>query len=148
MKKRKTVKKAAKKKAAKKVAKTKIKKHSASKAKRTQTKRAKPKASKTRTIRKKVRKIKPAKSKASKRRIARVAGAMVLCEFCGNAIPKERLDILPDTTTCVECSQTQPYSESEILSRNGTDESDKNRLNVEDFEEPDTDLALPYSESW
>lgn len=74
--------------------------------------------------------------------------AKVLCEYCGNPIPPERLEILPDTTTCVQCSQTQPYSEAEILGLNGTDEQDKNRLNVEDFEEPDTDASVPYNESW
>jgi hypothetical protein len=85
-------------------------------------------------------KERPVKKKTSKKK--------VLCEFCGSEIPSERLEILPDTTTCVECSQTQPYSEAEILGLNGTDETDKNRLNVEDFDEPDTDLSLPYNESW
>ena len=26
------------------------------------------------------------------------------CEYCGHKIPKARLKVLPDTTTCVECS--------------------------------------------
>ena len=72
----------------------------------------------------------------------------VPCEICGAEIPSERLKILPDTNTCVQCSQTQPYSEAEIMGMNGTDESAKNRLSVEDFDEPDTDLSLNYNESW
>lgn len=39
----------------------------------------------------------------------------VFCELCGKPIPAKRLEFLPDTTTCVNCSQTQPYSEMEIL---------------------------------
>ncbi len=27
------------------------------------------------------------------------------CEFCGNTIPKERLDILPQTKRCVTCAE-------------------------------------------
>lgn len=71
----------------------------------------------------------------------------VFCEFCGKEIPEERLEILPDTTTCVECSQTQPYSKAEVVGLNN--ESDEaNRLNMEDYEELDTDLAIPSDEGW
>lgn len=28
------------------------------------------------------------------------------CENCGHPIPAERLEILPGTTTCTDCSQT------------------------------------------
>lgn len=47
-----------------------------------------------------------------------------LCEVCGEAIPKERIRILPDTTTCVKCSQTQPYSRAEAMSMGALAESD------------------------
>ncbi len=32
-----------------------------------------------------------------------------LCEECGNPIPAERLEVLPDTTTCVGCSREKKY---------------------------------------
>jgi RNA polymerase-binding transcription factor DksA len=70
----------------------------------------------------------------------------VLCEFCGEEIPSERIDILPDTTTCVQCSQTKPYSEAQIIGLNGEDA--ENRLNVEDFEEADTDFSISYNDQW
>jgi RNA polymerase-binding transcription factor DksA len=71
----------------------------------------------------------------------------VLCEFCGQPIPVERIDALPETTTCVECSQTKPYSEAQIIGMNG-EEPDQNRLNVEDFEEVDTDFSAGYNDQW
>jgi RNA polymerase-binding transcription factor DksA len=70
----------------------------------------------------------------------------VLCEFCGAEIPPERIDALPDTTTCVQCSQTKPYSEAQIIGLNGEDT--ENRLNVEDFEETDTDFSISYNDQW
>jgi hypothetical protein len=65
----------------------------------------------------------------------------VFCEFCGREIPLARLKILPDTTTCVKCSQTQPYSESDILSSDISKSQEENKMNLEDFEESDTDLS-------
>lgn len=32
------------------------------------------------------------------------AGGYGVCERCGTAIPEERLEALPDATTCVNCS--------------------------------------------
>ncbi len=58
---------------------------------------------------------------------------IVRCEICGAAIPPKRLEILPNTTTCVKCSETQPYSETDILGFNITEDHELN--NVEDFEE-------------
>lgn len=72
----------------------------------------------------------------------------VLCEFCGKPIPAARIEALPETTTCVECSQTKPYSEAQIIGLNG-EEADQNRLNVEDFEETDSDFASGYgNDQW
>jgi hypothetical protein len=65
----------------------------------------------------------------------------VTCEFCGKEIPAARLKILPDTTTCVKCSQTRPYSESDILSTDVSKSQEENKLNLEDFENNDTDLS-------
>ena len=65
----------------------------------------------------------------------------VICEFCGKEIPAARLKILPDTTTCVKCSQTQPYSGSDILSSDISKSQEENKINLEDFEDNDTDLS-------
>jgi len=62
----------------------------------------------------------------------------VFCEICGAEIPPERLKILPDTRTCVKCSETKPYSKAEILGDVMAEEEQENRLNMEDFEDPDT----------
>lgn len=37
-----------------------------------------------------------------------------MCKSCGGEIPKERLEILPDTQVCVRCSETKPYSEQQL----------------------------------
>ncbi|MBN2103957.1 TraR/DksA C4-type zinc finger protein [bacterium] len=70
----------------------------------------------------------------------------IYCEFCGKEIPEERLEILPDATTCVECSQTQPYSEAEVIGLNGNEE--ENRLNLEDYEDSNGDLSLTLDDGW
>ncbi len=93
-------------------------------------------------VRLKVRKKGKPSSKASGKSLKR----KVLCEFCGEEIPWERIEILPDTTTCVQCSQTKPYSEAQIIGLNGEDA--ENRLNVEDFEEADTDFSISYNDQW
>lgn len=31
------------------------------------------------------------------------------CSHCSKEIPPARLEILPETTTCVECSEVKPY---------------------------------------
>lgn len=36
------------------------------------------------------------------------------CEKCGDKIPQERLDILPNTRTCVRCSDERPRDDVEI----------------------------------
>jgi len=86
------------------------------------------------------------KGRSSARSKAKSLKKKVLCEFCGEEIPPERIEILPDTTTCVQCSQTKPYSEAQIIGLNGEDA--ENRLNVEDFEEADTDFSISYNDQW
>jgi len=71
----------------------------------------------------------------------------VFCEFCGKEIPKERMEILPEATTCVECSQTQPYSKAEVIGLNG-DAENENRLNLEDYEDSNGDLSLSLDDGW
>lgn len=50
------------------------------------------------------------------------------CSNCGKVIPAARLEALPDTTTCVECSKRNPkkldtsfveISEASPINRNG-----------------------------
>lgn len=72
----------------------------------------------------------------------------VFCEFCGVEIPPERLEILPDTTTCVRCSQTQPYSEAEVIGL-ATGAEEENRINFEDLEEDqEPDFPVSYNDNW
>lgn len=72
----------------------------------------------------------------------------VFCEFCGAEIPPERLEILPNTTTCVQCSQTQPYSEAEVIGLATTAE-EENRINFEDLEEDqEPDFPVSYNDNW
>jgi len=81
-------------------------------------------------------KTKPAKKKsASSASVKLKKGKSVLCEFCGKPIPEERLEILPETTTCVECSQTQPYSEAEIIGFNLGENTEKEGIDMEDFDD-------------
>lgn len=70
----------------------------------------------------------------------------VFCEICGAEIPHERLEILPETTTCVKCSEAKPYSESEYLGFNVAKDQERNRLNMEDLEADDTDSYLYYDD--
>lgn len=79
--------------------------------------------------------------------MAESSNKKMLCEFCGKEIPPERLEILPETSTCVECSQTQPYSESEVIGLNG-ETNESNRLNMEDFEDSNGELSIPSNDSW
>lgn len=34
---------------------------------------------------------------------------MLTCRICNAIIPQERLEAIPDTTTCVKCSDVQAY---------------------------------------
>jgi hypothetical protein len=90
---------------------------------------------------------KPAKP-AKRSKAEKTSKKKVLCEFCGAEIPSERLEILPDTTTCVQCSQTKPYSEAQIIGLGSDEDSEQNRLNAEDFEDAETDFSVSYNDSW
>jgi hypothetical protein len=67
------------------------------------------------------------------------------CEVCGAVIPAERIEILPDTATCVRCSQAEPYSEAEVIGFNLSEDHEANRLNMEDFDMEETDSFHTYS---
>ena len=66
----------------------------------------------------------------------------VLCDICGKEIPPERLEILPDTTTCVKCSQTKPYSSEDLLGLNIAEEELPDGINMEDYDESGSDLSV------
>jgi RNA polymerase-binding transcription factor DksA len=100
---------------------------------------AKPKAVKSRPA------VKSKTAKAPKS--AKHGRKQVLCEFCGAEIPPERIEALPETSTCIECSQTKPYSEAQIVGLNGED-AEPNRINADDFEEADTDFSSSYGDQW
>jgi len=72
----------------------------------------------------------------------------VCCELCGQVIPPERLEILPDTTTCVKCSQTKPYSGDEVLGLKVTDDHEHNHFDIENFEENDDENSLSIRDIW
>ena len=58
----------------------------------------------------------------------------VFCELCKKPIVPERLEILPETKTCVKCSQTAHYSESDILGFQIDSLQQEDRINIEDYE--------------
>ena len=66
----------------------------------------------------------------------------VLCEFCGKEIPKARLEILPDTTSCVKCSQAKPYSMAEALGVTVSGEQESVGYNYEDFDDGEGDYSI------
>lgn len=37
-----------------------------------------------------------------------------ICYHCSKPIPIERLEALPDTQTCIDCSSTKPYNENDL----------------------------------
>lgn len=37
-----------------------------------------------------------------------------ICERCGKLIPRERRELLPDTTTCVQCSDVKARTERDL----------------------------------
>ena len=59
------------------------------------------------------------------------------CELCGAKIPSARLEILPETTTCVKCSETQPYSEDEVLGMEIAESQIENKFDADEFEDSD-----------
>ena len=61
----------------------------------------------------------------------------VICEICGKIIPAERLEILPDTTTCVKCSVTEPYNASDALGPAPFEEREMEPIDAEDYETDD-----------
>lgn len=48
----------------------------------------------------------------------------MICTECGTEIPMERLEILPDTKTCVKCSSVKPYTEDTAGIIDGADMRD------------------------
>lgn len=48
------------------------------------------------------------------------------CNKCGGMIPIERLEALPDTTTCVGCSDAKPVTDSDV-ELDGADATDVQR---------------------
>ena len=62
----------------------------------------------------------------------------VRCEVCGAVIPKERLEFLPDTKTCVKCSQTSYYSQDEVLGAGLGSAAELDPMSVEDYEIDDS----------
>ena len=64
----------------------------------------------------------------------------VRCEICKAEIPKERLEFLPETTTCVKCSDTIPYREADVLGIEVNDGAEIEPMNPEDFESMETDF--------
>lgn len=41
-------------------------------------------------------------------------GATYICERCGKLIPRERRELLPETTTCVKCSDVKAKTDRDL----------------------------------
>lgn len=58
------------------------------------------------------------------------------CKICGNEIPQGRLEVLPNATTCVKCSDTQKLGVIQVITGKTTysqlqftDQKTANRIN-------------------
>lgn len=46
------------------------------------------------------------------------------CKDCHQPIPQERLEALPDTLTCVACSQVKPKTSNDVDVANGIEQAE------------------------
>ncbi len=49
------------------------------------------------------------------------------CKKCGVVIPKQRLEVLHDTTTCVDCSRVKAKTSADVDCTDGVDGDDNVR---------------------
>lgn len=78
--------------------------------------------------------------------MARKQMKKVLCEVCGDPIHPDRLEFLPETTTCVKCSQTQPYSSEDIRGLYIGAEDQPDGVNMEDFDDGGPDYSVSQAD--
>ena len=57
-----------------------------------------------------------------------------LCITCGQTIHAQRVALLPDTLTCVGCSEAEPITEDEAGLLDGADQAELDRMTQNDGE--------------
>ncbi len=75
-------------------------------------------------------------------------GQYGVCEHCGHEIPYERLETLPYTTVCMECSQEEEKEEQHSLHREPVEDELLNRPFSRTFKDGTDQVEFDGEDSW
>lgn len=75
-------------------------------------------------------------------------GEYTKCEHCGEEIPYERLEILPYTTVCAECSREEEKEEQHSLHRDPVENEVLNRPFSRTFNDGTDQVGFDGEDSW
>lgn len=75
-------------------------------------------------------------------------GKYGICEHCGHEIPVERLDVLPYTTVCTECSHEEEMEEQHSLHRDPVENELLNRPFSRTFNDGTDRVEFDGEDSW
>lgn len=70
------------------------------------------------------------------------------CEQCGQDIPFERLEALPYTTVCTECSRKEEKEEQHAFSRGSVEDELLNRPFSRTFNDPTVQVEFDGEDAW
>ena len=75
-------------------------------------------------------------------------GVYGVCERCGKEIPQERLEILPSTALCTECSSQEERAEQHSLHREPVENEILNRPFARTFNDDRDQTGFDGEDSW
>ncbi|HVJ50288.1 TraR/DksA C4-type zinc finger protein [Desulfitobacterium sp.] len=75
-------------------------------------------------------------------------GSYGICEHCGTEIPLERLEVLPYTTVCTECSRLEEKEEQHSLHREPVEDEILNRPFSRTFNDGTDRVEFDGEDSW
>jgi len=75
-------------------------------------------------------------------------GKYGICEHCGHQIPVERLDVLPYTTVCTDCSRGEEMEEQHSLHRDPVENELLNRPFSRTFNDGTNRVEFDGEDSW
>ena len=75
-------------------------------------------------------------------------GDFGICQHCGREIPLERLEVLPYTTVCTECSRLQAQEEQDSFYREPVENEILNRPFARTFNDSTEKNAFDGEDSW